>query len=73
MAKDGGYPRNNGLSNFPVELRLKFLLWDPVGPPQGVPGDGQGWGMIVTRGGLNEGSVKFLNKQSGSPANPHLV
>ena len=29
--------RNNGLSNFPVELRLQFLLWDPVGPPQGIP------------------------------------
>ena len=28
---------NNGLSNFPVELRLQFLLWDPVGPPQGIP------------------------------------
>ena len=23
-------------SNFPVELQLKFLLWDPLGPPRGV-------------------------------------
>ena len=24
-------------SNFPVELQLKFVLWDPLGPPRGVP------------------------------------
>ena len=23
-------------SNFPVELQLKFVLWDPLGPPRGV-------------------------------------
>ena len=33
--------RNNGPSNFPVEIQLQFLLWDPLGPPRGVPGGSQ--------------------------------
>ena len=43
---------NNGLSNFPVELRLKFLLWDPVGPPKGsqrVPGGPREFGEDPSR------------------------
>ena len=25
------------IPSFPVELQLKFVLWDPLGPPRGVP------------------------------------
>ena len=36
MEFNGKVARNNGPSNFSVELQLKFLLWDPLGPPRGV-------------------------------------
>ena len=34
---NGKVARNNGPSNFPIELRPKFFLWDPLGLTQGGP------------------------------------
>ena len=60
-------------SNFPIELQLQFLLWDPLGPPRGVPEGPRGSqgdpeeelrsvfkGKVARNNGLKNGFFQFL-------------